>query len=147
MSITVKGTVNDRKSGKESRDMLRQRFEAKTDIEIEPGPSESLDSQFPGTSTEPTRKPREVALCFSPDKSGCERALHWKQHAEWIEKLSVRKINNELVRENEMLRTKMQQAMNTLEKGIMGQPIKPSKKEEGGKASKKYELRIKKSKD
>ena len=78
---------NDRKSGKESKAMLRQRFEAETDIEIEPR---------------------------SPD---------WKQYAEWIEKLSVRKINNGLVMENEMLRNSMQEAMNTLEAGISGRAL------------------------
>ena len=75
MSITVKGAVNDNKSGKGSKDMLRQRFEAETDIEIESKPSE------------------------------------WKQYAEWVEKLSIKKINNKLVRENEMLRNRMQEAI------------------------------------
>jgi hypothetical protein len=123
----MKRANRKQETGKESKDMLRQRFEAATDIEIEPSQSESSDSQFPGSSQGFT--PREVALCSSPDMSGCQRGLHWKEYAEWIEKLSVRKINNELVRENEMLRNRMQEAMNTLEAGISGRAIKLSKKE------------------
>ncbi len=69
---------------KESRDLLRQRFQAQTDIEIHPQPED------------------------------------WKQYAEWLEKLAVRELNNELVRENEMLRNRMQEAVNVLEEGITG---------------------------
>lgn len=69
---------------KESRDMLRQRFQAQTDIEVDPQPGD------------------------------------WKQYAEWLEKLSIKELNSELVKENEMLRNKIQEAMDVLEQGITG---------------------------
>ncbi len=67
---------------KESKEMLRQRFEAQTDIE----------------------------LAQKPDR--------WKSYAEWLERLASKKINSELIGENEMLRNKMRKAMNVLEQGV-----------------------------
>ena len=69
---------------KESREMLRQRFQAQTDIEVDPQPGD------------------------------------WKRYAEWLEKLSIKELNSELVKENEMLRNKIQEAMDVLEQGITG---------------------------
>ena len=74
---------------KESKEMLRQRFEAQTDIE----------------------------LAQKPDR--------WKSYAEWLERLASKKINSELIGENEMLRNKMREAMNVLEQGVTGS--KPQK--------------------
>lgn len=65
----------------EGREMLRSRFEAKTDI-----------------------------ILGNP--------ADWKLYAEWLEKSAVRKINNEIARANELLRNKLQQAMNILEQGL-----------------------------
>jgi hypothetical protein len=45
---------------------------------------------------------------------------HWQEYAEWLEELAVNELNNELMRENELLRNKMQEAMNALEQGITG---------------------------
>ena len=69
---------------KESREMLRQRFQAQTDIEVDPQP--------------------------------CD----WKRYAEWLEKLPIKELNSELVKENEMLRNRIQEAMDVLEQGITG---------------------------
>ena len=69
---------------KESKEMLRQRFEAQTDIE----------------------------LAQKPDR--------WKSYAEWLERLACGKINHELIRENEILHKKMQEAMVVLEQGVTG---------------------------
>ena len=69
---------------KESREMLRQRFQAQTDIEVDPQPGD------------------------------------WKRYAEWLEKLSIKELNSELVKENEMLRNKIQEAIDVLEQGITG---------------------------
>lgn len=72
---------------KESRKVLRQRFEAQTDIE----------------------------LAQKPD---------WKRYAEWLEALAIKDLNKEILRENEMLRSRMQEAMDVLEKGITGARVK-----------------------
>lgn len=70
--------------------MLRQRFEAQTDIELAQNPAD------------------------------------WKRYAEWLEALAVKELNKKMLRENEMLRNRMQEAMDVLEKGITGARIKRS---------------------
>lgn len=45
---------------------------------------------------------------------------HWQEYAEWLEELAVKELNNELVRENELLRNKITEAMDALEEGITG---------------------------
>lgn len=69
---------------KESREMLRQRFQAQTDIEVDP------------------------------------QLGDWKRYAEWLEKLTIKELNSELVKENEMLRNRIQEAIDVLEQGITG---------------------------
>lgn len=69
---------------KESKEMLRQRFQSQTDVEV---------GLHPGD---------------------------WKRYAEWLEKLAIGELNNELVEENEALRNRMQKAMDALEEGITG---------------------------
>ncbi len=69
---------------KESRDMLRQRYQAETDVEIDPQP------------------------------------IDWEQYATWLEHLAINEVNNELVLENELLRSKMKEAIDTLYEGISG---------------------------
>lgn len=69
---------------KETREMLRLRFYAETDIEIDP------------TITD------------------------WKRYAKWLEAISIKEINKELLKENTMLLNKMKEAMDILEKGITG---------------------------
>lgn len=66
----------------ESKQRLRLRFQAETDVEIEPCPED------------------------------------WKLYAEWLEKLAVNDLNNEMVKENELLLKKIQEAMETLEEGL-----------------------------
>lgn len=62
-----------------SKEKLRLRFQAETDVVIEP------DSE------------------------------DWKQYAEWLENLAIKKLNNELVKENELLLKKIQKAMDALD--------------------------------
>jgi len=69
---------------KESKEMLRFRFQAETDVEIDPTPAD------------------------------------WQQYAGWLEVLAINELNNELLKENEMLKQKMREAMSVLEKGITG---------------------------
>ncbi len=66
----------------ETKQRLRSRFEAETDVVVEP------DHE------------------------------NWKQYAEWLENLAVGELNNELVKENELLLKKMRDAMEALEQGI-----------------------------
>ena len=68
----------------ESKQKLRLRFQAETDVVIEP---------------------------YSED---------WKQYAEWLENLAIKELNNEIVKENELLLRKIREAMNALEEGING---------------------------
>lgn len=77
---------------KEGKAILRQRFEAETDIEID-------------------QQPRD-----------------WGKYATWLEKLAIKELNNELARENELLRNKMEEAVNVLEEGIAGRYTKRRKK-------------------
>jgi hypothetical protein len=79
----------------ESREILRQRFQAQTDVEIDPEPE------------------------------------NWKRYAVWLEKLSIKELNSELAKENEMLRNKMQEAMGALEAGITGTRTKWEKSDTG----------------
>jgi hypothetical protein len=44
----------------------------------------------------------------------------WKKYAEWLERIEIKQLNNEVVRDNTRLRTKMQKAMDVLEEGIAG---------------------------
>ena len=76
---------------KESREMLRQRFQAQTDIEVDPQP--------------------------------CD----WKRYAEWLEKLSIKELNSELAKENEMLRNRIQETIDILEQGITGADTRQEK--------------------
>ncbi len=76
---------------KESKDLLRQRFQAQTDIEVDPQPQD------------------------------------WKQYAEWLEKLAVKELNNELIIENEVLWNRMREARDVLEEGITGARAKRRK--------------------
>lgn len=69
---------------KESKEMLRLRFQAETDVEIEPVPAD------------------------------------WRRYAEWLEALAVKELNKEMLKENEMLKNRMQDAMDIFEKGITG---------------------------
>ena len=39
----------------------------------------------------------------------------WKKYAEWLENLAIKKLNNEVIKENELLRNAMQKAMSTLD--------------------------------
>ncbi len=39
----------------------------------------------------------------------------WKKYAEWLEKLAIEKLNNDVIKENELLRNAMQKAMSTLD--------------------------------
>ncbi len=39
----------------------------------------------------------------------------WKKYAEWLENLAIEKLNNEVIKENELLRNAMQKAMSTLD--------------------------------
>ena len=39
----------------------------------------------------------------------------WKKYAEWLEKLAIKKLNNEVIKENELLRNAMQKAMKALD--------------------------------
>ncbi len=72
----------------ESRAMLRQRFQAQTDVEIDPEPA------------------------------------NWKRYSLWLEELAIGELNNELVKENEVLRKVMLKAMNVLALGIVGAHVK-----------------------
>lgn len=62
-----------------SKEKLRLRFQAETDVVIEPNSED------------------------------------WKQYAEWLENLAIKKLNNELVKENELLLKKIQKAMDALD--------------------------------
>lgn len=42
----------------------------------------------------------------------------WKRYAEWLEKLAIDKLNNQLVKENNLLLKKIQEAMDALEEGM-----------------------------
>ncbi|MEK6697421.1 MAG: hypothetical protein AABZ10_00060 [Nitrospirota bacterium] len=66
----------------ESKEKLRLRFQAETDVVIEPYPED------------------------------------WKQYAEWLENLAIKELNNEMVKENELLLKKIREAMDALEEGI-----------------------------
>jgi len=44
----------------------------------------------------------------------------WGRYAEWLEGLAVIEITEGLVKENDMMRRKMQEAIRILEKGIAG---------------------------
>jgi 2-phospho-L-lactate transferase/gluconeogenesis factor (CofD/UPF0052 family) len=46
------------------------------------------------------------------------KADDWKSYAEWHEKLSAKKVNNEILQSNDLLRSKLRQAMDILEEGI-----------------------------
>ena len=39
----------------------------------------------------------------------------WKRYAKWLEKLAIEKLNNEVIKENELLRNAMQKAMKALD--------------------------------
>ncbi len=39
----------------------------------------------------------------------------WKKYAKWLEKLAIEKLNNEVIKENELLRNAMQKAMKALD--------------------------------
>ena len=39
----------------------------------------------------------------------------WKKYAEWLENLAIEKLNNEVIKENELLRNAMQKAMKALD--------------------------------
>ncbi len=39
----------------------------------------------------------------------------WKKYAEWLENLAIKKLNNEVIKENELLRNAMQKAMKALD--------------------------------
>jgi hypothetical protein len=69
---------------KESREMLRLRFHAETDIDVEPIPAD------------------------------------WERYAKWLEALVINELNKGMLRENEMLRKRMREAMSVLEQGIAG---------------------------
>jgi hypothetical protein len=43
---------------------------------------------------------------------------HWQEYAEWLEELAVKELNNELVKENNVLQKKIAAAMDALEKGV-----------------------------
>lgn len=68
----------------ESKQMLRSRFEAETD----------------------------VVLCLEHND--------WKRYAEWLESLAIKKLNNELIKENRLLRNQIRRSMSVLEKAIIG---------------------------
>ena len=78
---------------KESRNMLRQRFQAETDVEIDP------------------------------------QSADWEQYSKWLEHLAINELNNELVIENELLRSKMQEAVDILYEGISGRYPKARRRE------------------
>ncbi len=78
---------------KANRNPLRERFQAETDVEIDPQPED------------------------------------WRRYALWLEKLSLKELNNELIRENELLRSRMRKAMDTLEAGITGRYAKHKKRQ------------------
>ncbi len=80
---------------RDSRTMLRQRFQAETDIEMDPQGD-------------------------------------WGKYAVWLESLAVKELNNELVRDNEFLRTKMEEAAYVLEEGIKGRFVKRKKTQSSG---------------
>ncbi len=40
---------------------------------------------------------------------------NWKKYAEWLESFSIKKLNNEVIKENELLRNAMQKAMSALD--------------------------------
>lgn len=63
----------------ESKEKLRLRFEAETDVVIDPYPED------------------------------------WKKYAEWLENLSIKEFNNEIINENELLRKAIQEAINVLD--------------------------------
>ena len=39
----------------------------------------------------------------------------WKKYAKWLENLAIEKLNNEVIKENELLRNVMQKAMSALD--------------------------------
>jgi hypothetical protein len=39
----------------------------------------------------------------------------WKRYAEWLENLAIKKLNNDVIKENELLITAMQKAMKALD--------------------------------
>jgi hypothetical protein len=39
----------------------------------------------------------------------------WKRYAEWLENLAIKKLNNEVIKENELLINAMQKAMKALD--------------------------------
>ena len=39
----------------------------------------------------------------------------WKKYAKWLENLAIKKLNNEVIKENELLRNAMQKAMKALD--------------------------------
>ncbi len=63
----------------ETKEKLRQTFEAKTNVVIEAYPED------------------------------------WKQYAKWLENLAIEKLNNDVIKENEMLRNVIQKAMSALD--------------------------------
>ena len=44
----------------------------------------------------------------------------WEQYAKWLEKLAIKELNVELVKDNDALRDKMQEAMDALDEGRTG---------------------------
>lgn len=48
-----------------------------------------------------------------------ESSENWQEYAQWLEKLSVSKLNNEMVKENDALRNMMNEAMGLLEEGVV----------------------------
>ena len=39
----------------------------------------------------------------------------WKKYAKWLENLAIEKLNNKIIKENELLRNAMQKAMSALD--------------------------------
>ncbi len=39
----------------------------------------------------------------------------WKKYAEWLENLAIENLNNDVIKENELLRNAMQKAMSALD--------------------------------
>ncbi|MBT3260724.1 hypothetical protein HOC37_05845 [bacterium] len=47
-----------------------------------------------------------------------QKTKDWKKYALWLEKLKIKKLNNELVKENNQLRATVYEILDILERGV-----------------------------
>lgn len=71
-----------------------------------------------GSSMEESRQKLRLLFQAETDVVIEPHPEDWKQYAEWLENLAIKELNNEIVKENELLLKKIREAMNILEEGI-----------------------------